>query len=58
MTNFNVEIVDISYMFRLLQSNHNQSVYKNIKRKSWYTYLVDYISALPRLLHKYMCWSS
>ena len=31
VNNFKVEIVDCSYMFRLLQSNHHQAVYQKYK---------------------------
>ena len=33
MLNFNVAIVDCSYLFQLLQSNHHQAVYQNGKRE-------------------------
>jgi len=29
--NFNVEILDCSYMFRVLQNNHHQAVYEKCK---------------------------
>ena len=31
--NFNLAIVDCSYMFRLLQSNHHQAVYQKVKQE-------------------------
>jgi len=31
--NFNVEVVDCSYMFRVLQNNHHQFVYEKCKKK-------------------------
>jgi hypothetical protein len=33
MHNFNVAIVDCSYMFRLLESNHHQDVYQTYKKE-------------------------
>jgi hypothetical protein len=33
MHNFDVVIVDYSYMFRLLQNNHHQSVYRKYKEE-------------------------
>ena len=43
MHNFDVAIVDCSYIFRLLQSNLHQAVYQKCKSKLFYIYLLDEI---------------
>jgi hypothetical protein len=41
--NFSEAIVDCSYMFRLLQSDHHQAVYQKYKKISSGTYMSSYI---------------
>jgi hypothetical protein len=44
MHNFDVVIVDYSYMFRLLQNNHHQAVYRKYKEE-----IILHIDSVPIL---------